>query len=143
MPNTLGTPAITKILHTEADKTTIEAVVGGSGLTIKEGQPVKLAADGTVILWAPADGIDALLGYAYQAATVTGNVLTIFTRGYMILNTLSAAALNAGPAKYSALDSATGYTQYVAATVGTDAVNGWVLDQAAGASVVVRVLLKD
>jgi hypothetical protein len=142
---TLGGASKTVFLTTEAHKTTIEATASAA---IKKGQPIKLTATGQAAIWAVADGIDALIGYAY-ADCASGELTTIWSRGYAIIYGISNASQNAGPVKYTSYDTAdavgglTGYSKYSAATVGTDAVNGWALDNATAANQLIRILLQD
>lgn len=141
----LGGKSKTTFLATEEEKISIEFV---AKVALKKGQPVKLdAATGQVDLWATADGRNKLIGYVISDVAATG-VVTVWTRGFALIYALAPGAQNAGPATCSGYDSstsiggATGYSIYTLSSTDT-AINAWVLDVAAGATELIRVLLMD
>lgn len=143
--HSLGNPSKTTFLHVESGKTFLEFEAAAA---IKRGQPLKLDATGKATPWAKADLEHTLIGYAYNDAAV-GEFVTAFVRGYAVIYALSAAALNCGPVAYNSYDAATvvggvsGYNKYDDNQVGATEVNGWALDAAAAADVLIRVLLKN
>lgn len=142
---TLGSKTKTTFLHTEAHKTTQEFTVGATA--VKSGMPIKLDTDGKISPWVKTDGLHLLVGYCYNDAAV-GALVTVWTRGYMIIFALSNAAINAGIASYESFDAASevegtvGYSKYSQGTTAANT-NGWALDSATGANELIRVLLLD
>lgn len=141
--NILGSKTKTVFLTTEADKTTVEFE---AGVDIKKGQPVMLQNNGKIQVWDKVSN-HTLVGYAYADVT-TGNLVTVWTRGYAMIYGLSNAAMVAGPVTYNAYDAATniggvtGYSKYIVAADAATT-NGWSLDQAGGANTLIRILLMD
>lgn len=140
----LGNVSKTVFLATEEDKITVELTANEA---IKKGQPIKLTIDGKAAIWAAADGLIALIGYAYGDCAI-GALTTIWSRGYAMIYALSGALQDAGPVVYSGYNTTTlisgnaGYSNYSANAVAT-ASNGWALDNAGAAGVLIRVLLRD
>lgn len=137
----LGNQTRTLILQEEAHKLTVEFECA---VAVKKGMPVKLTTDGQITPWAKTDLQHLCIGYAYGDAAI-GELCTIWTRGYMLINALSQAALSCGPATYEstvASGTNTGYTKW---DDGADATNigGWILDDADGADQPIRVLIKN
>ena len=141
----LGKKSKTTFLASEEYKITVELVASAA---IKKGQPIKLDANGKAAIWAKADTIDLLIGYAYGDCA-SGELTTIWSRGYVIIYAISKGAQNAGVVCYDSYDASTdiggstGYNVYAAATVGTDPVVGWSLDKTTAANQLIRVLLMD
>jgi predicted RecA/RadA family phage recombinase len=114
---------------------------------VKKGQPVKLTAAGKVTPWASADTKTFLLGVAHKDAA-TGELVTVVTRGYALINALSAAAINPGPVTYSSYDSSTsvngttGYSKYNATATDAERM-AFNLTVAAGADALIQVLIMD
>lgn len=141
---TLGGKTKTTFLHSENHKTTFEATAAAA---LKKGQPVKLDADGKVSAWAKTDLLYKCVGYCY-GDVASGEVVTIWSRGYAIIYGLSTAALDAGPVAFEAynsatdIDGATGYSEYANSATAAEN-NGWALDQADADNELVRVLLMD
>lgn len=159
--NSLGNPTRNTFLAIEPNKLSQEFTVGGTAL--KRGQPVKLSTTGTVVPWAAADGIGNLIGYCYSDAAIA-SLVTIFTRGFMLIYALSTDILFAGRVKYvgysttttasdgpSELIGTAGYNTYgpIATIIDSgapstdDQANGWALDPANGPGDIIRVLLKN
>lgn len=148
MPNTFtsfGGVSKTAILATEEYKITLELT---ALVALKKGRPVKLdPTTGKADLWVTADGISKLIGYAYGDCAI-GELITIWTRGFMMIYAISPGAQSCGPATNSSYDSSTsiggavGYDVYTLSSTVT-AINGWILDVATGANQLVRVLLID
>lgn len=145
MPNgtltSLGSNSKTTFLATEEDKITIEFTTAA---VVKKGQPVKLTPAGLVTPWATTDGVASLIGYVYADAA-SGDLVTVWSKGFIILYGLSNAIQNAGPVAYTSYDSTTdigsiGYSKYAAATDPLT-INGWSLDAATAAGQLIRVLL--
>ena len=142
--NILGGSAKTTFLAIEANKISQEFTAGAA---LKIGQPVKLDADGDVIPWAKADGRHKLVGYCYSDAA-NGDLVTVFTRGFMVQFALSNAACPAGIATWEAHDDVTeidgnsGYNKYGPAAADADTC-GWNMTPAAGADELIRVLCMD
>lgn len=137
----LGNQTRTLILQEEAHKLTVELECAGA---VKKGMPVKLTATGTITPWAKTDLQHLCIGYAYGDAAI-GELCTIWTRGYMLVNALSHAAASAGPGAYESTVTSganTGYTKWSGAADATT-IGGWILDQATGADQPIRVLLKN
>lgn len=146
--SSLGNNTKTTVLSLEADKMNLEFVAAAS---VKVGQPVKLTAAGKITPWAVSDGRKALVGYCYSDGAAN-DLVTVFTRGYMLIWALSNSTDAAGPACYRSYDTTnanngnTGWNKYgAAAGDGSEdnSVNGWILDQAGAANTLVRVLLID
>lgn len=146
----LGGTTKNLIYKSEGEKLSEEFTVAASN-TVKQAQPVKLNNAGEVLPWATADGDALLIGYAMtdQAA---GELVTVWTRGYMVIMAITAGAVNAGPVTYSTYDTSTdigGTTGYpvVATSAPSSGVApgmiGWALDAADGANDVLRILLKN
>ena len=148
--SSLGKNTKTIIYASEGDKLSVEFTVAASN-TVKIGQPVKLNAAGEVLPWATADGDALIIGFAMtdQAA---GELVTVWTRGYMLIFAITAGAVNAGPVTYSTYDTSTdinGTTGYPVVATSTPSSGvapgmiGWALDLADGANDMLRILLKN
>lgn len=139
----LGTPSKTTFLIVQNEKISIEFAAFEA---IKKGQPVRIHTDGTVRVWAQADLLPTLVGYAYSDVAVN-ELVTVITRGFTVINVLSNAAMNAGLGGYLSYDSATdiggtvGYSKYVVPAATT--ANAWILDVATAANQIVRALTVD
>lgn len=142
--STLGNETKTTFLAIESHKMSQEF---DASAVVRRGQPVKLAADGSVVPWTGADPLTSLLGYCYTDAAI-GELVTVFVRGFMLIYAITDAALNAGPASYKTYDGTTsiggkiGYSQYTAVGAGQNA-NAWNLDTAGAANTLVRILQMD
>jgi hypothetical protein len=141
----LGGTSKTTFLATEGEKIAVEFE---AAVALKHGQPVKLTADGKVTAWAKGDLLHTLIGYVYAPeAAAIGDLATVITRGFAIINGISTGALATGPVAYQGYDAATdvdgttGYNQYANSATAAEN-NGWALDAAAGAGEIVRVLLQ-
>lgn len=148
--STLGSKTKNIVLNSEEDKLSLEFAVAAAN-TVKIGQPVKLNAAGEVLPWAKADGVHTLIGFAISDAAAA-ELVTIRTKGFMVVFAISLGALNCVPVTYNSFDSATdigGTTGYMVVeglgTGGSDTTQhmGWCLDVAAGANGLVRVLLRN
>jgi len=116
--------------------------------TIKNGQPVKLTAEGKVTPWAKTDALALFIGTAYTQQLETAEedeTVTIITRGNVMVFAMVASAGDAGPATWASYDTTTadgngnmGYNVYEPAAANTAI--GWILDQTAVDDAVVRVL---
>lgn len=139
----LGGTSKTTFLATEGEKIAVEFEAEGA---LKHGQPVKLTADGKVTAWAKADLLHTLVGYVYTPDAVDGDLVTVISRGFAIINGISTGALSTGPVAYQGYDTATdvdgttGYSQYANSVTAAEN-NAWALDVAAGAGEVVRILV--
>jgi hypothetical protein len=144
----LGNSTKNIIYKSEGNKLSEEFTVNTA---VKQGQPVKLNNAGEVLPWATADGDALLIGVAMtdQAA---GELVTVWTRGYMTLKCIVGGALNCGPVTYSSYDTSTdvggttGYNVVAAATVASGVAAGqfgWALDAGVNAGDMVRVLVKN
>lgn len=150
--SSLGKVTKNTILKSESHKLTEEFAVA-SAQTIYQGQPVKLNAAGEVTPWAAADGDALLIGFAMcQTPAAAGELVTVWTRGYLVLMAISGAAVDCGPVQYSSYDTSTdiggttGYNVVATATVTSGvaaSMIGWALDAADGANDLIRVLLKN
>jgi hypothetical protein len=142
--NVLGGTSKTTFLAIEPNKISQEFTADAA---LKVGQPVKLNTDGEVIPWAKADGLYQLIGYCYSQAA-QGDLVTVFTRGWMVQYAMSNAALPGGPATWEAYDAATaiegntGYNKYGPAAGVADAC-AWNLTPAGAAGVLIRILCMD
>lgn len=142
----LGGVSKTTVLAEEPDKIRIEFTTAAD---VKRGQFVKLTAAGLVTPWVKADLQHLCLGYC-DADVLSGGAVTVVTRAYAVHFGITAGAASAGPATTNGYDSADadttigakGYMIWGAATDVTDAV-GWIIDQAAAANALIRVLVKD
>lgn len=142
----LGGVSKTTLLAEEPDKLRIEFTTAAD---VKKGQFVKLTNAGLVTPWVKADLQHLCLGYC-DADVLSGGVVTVVTRGYAVHFGITAGAANCGPATTNGYDSADadttvgakGYMIWGVATDVTDAV-GWIIDQAAGANALIRVIIKD
>jgi hypothetical protein len=146
-----GKKTKTVIFQHESHKLHIEFAVA-AGQTVKRGQPVKLAANGTVQPWAKADLNVACIGYCYNDAPA-GEMVTVVMRSYMVILGINATAgaLNAGPVTYQGYNEANadlrdgllGYNTFSAPTgaTGNTEFNGWNLDQVAAQYDLIRVAL--
>lgn len=146
---TLGNKTKTTILALESDRISLEFTAAAA---IKPGQPVKLTAAGKVTPWAKADKLVNLIGYAYGTATADGDLITVFTRGFLVIYALSNGVDDAGASVYTSYDTTTdlgenmpkGFSKYapIAGDGSEDAkANAFTLDQAAAAGTMVRVLM--
>jgi hypothetical protein len=90
--HTYGDNTITKILHSENHKTGVELVADAA---IKKGEPCKLTDDGLATPWAKTDLARTFVGIA-QWDAAEGEMITLHSRGYMILHAVSAAATVSG-----------------------------------------------
>jgi hypothetical protein len=120
---------------------------------IKPGQPVKLNAAGTIAKWVKTDALNLLIGYAYNEATTSGDLITVFMRGYAMIYGMSQAACDAGVGCEFAYNTANaidgginedqdglkGYSAFDNPG-GGDIAHAWILDQAAGAQELIRVV---
>lgn len=142
--NTLGNNSKTVFLATEQNKITFEATASAA---IKKGQPVKLTSTGQLAVWAPTDLRHLLIGYAYNDAA-SGELVTVWSRGYAIIYGLAAATQAAGPVAYTSYDNATtvggvvGYSKY-AVNATAEQNNAWALENAGGANELIQILLMD
>lgn len=136
------------IFLNEAESHKLHLAFEASG-AITKGQPVVLNTDETISA-APTTTTnttkDNIIGYAVQNAA-DGEEVTIAMRGYATVFAMSGAALNAGPVKYSGVNVADArYMNYVQATEVATVLGlvttGWSLDTAAGADVLIRVVVK-
>lgn len=116
------------------------------GEEIKKGQPVVLTAEGHVKP-ANSDGSDykAIIGYSVQNAEA-GDECTIAVRGYATLFAMSGAAVQAGPVRYSGMNTTDGmYTNWENVAAGDDddyaGMHGWALDEAEGEDEPIRVVI--
>lgn len=146
--NSLGNNSKTTFLIVEYNKLSLEFE---AAVALKVGQPVKLAADGKVTLWAAADLRHTFIGICYSDAAI-GDLVTVFTRGYAEMYALSNAACPAGAASYAAYDAATaapaggentgllGWSKYGPAAAPDQAI-AWNLVNAVGANELIRVLI--
>lgn len=108
--------------------------------TVYKGQPVKLDAAGTIVPAAAGNGPGIIIGYSIHDGAA-GELVTVACRGYAVVNAeASTDALVAGPVKYAAMNSATGYAEYDDATVDTTNVAGFALDGGDNGDVI-RVLV--
>lgn len=139
MPPGLGTDkARTIFLKHESHKLHQEFEASDA---IEYGQPVKLHTDGTVRAYTAADnGTESIIGYSLHKA-VTGQMVTISARGYLVLYCVSKAAGTTGMARYDSVFTGTSgekYNKIQTANLATH--EGWVLDTASAADEVVRFL---
>lgn len=143
----LGNPSKTTILQYEEEKLSVEFTASGA---IRKGVPVKLTNAGKVVEWAKTDLQHLCLGIALSTQA-DGELITIATRGYAMVWGISAGAANCGPATYNGYDSSnintndsynTGFSIYGVATDVTDAI-AWIIDSAAAAYALMRVVIKD
>lgn len=142
----LGGNSKTTLLAEEEDKIRLEFTTAA---IVHKGQLVKLTAAGLVTPWAKTDLQHLAIGYA-DAETASGALVTIVCRGYGLLFGIVAGATNAGPGTVNGYDTSdtdtyqggVGYNIWGVATDVTDCV-GWILDQAAAANALVRVLVKN
>lgn len=114
---------------------------GISNNNIKKGQPVKLTTDGKVVPLASGDDAYLCIGVALQDRA-GGELVTVVTRGYLILFATSAAAHNAGPAVFTGYDTSNNRPEVDDGGSATTTM-GWLIDDAAGAGEKVRILVKD
>lgn len=140
----LGDNSRTTFLALEPEKISVEFEAAAA---VKRGQPVKLDTTGKVTPWAKADTEAQLLGIAYTDAS-TGQLVTVWTRGYVLMYGISNATQNAGLCTFESYDSATdvngtkGYSKFsVSPTAGQEM--GWALDAATAANQLIRVLVKN
>jgi hypothetical protein len=145
----LGKNTKNLIFKSEGNKLSEEFTVGATA--VKQGMPVKLDNSGNVIPWVNTDGEPLLIGIAMTDQAV-GELVTVWTRGYMVIKCIVAGAVNCGPATYSSYDASTdisgttGYNVVAAATVSSGASTnqfGWLLDAGVNSGDVVRVLIKN
>lgn len=140
--NILGSPSKTTILAIENDKLALEFEASAD---VKKGQPVTLDTNGKVKPWATADTRTKCLGVAHKNAA-TGELVTIVTRGFVLINAYAAGALNAVPVTYASYDSTTdvggttGYSVYAASATDADLI-GWNLTKVTGAGLIQVLLL--
>lgn len=142
---TLGNATKTIFLSTEPDKITCELT---TGVQVYKGNPIKLdPTTGDALLWAKADGIGKLFGYAYGDAPI-GTLVTVFTRAFAVVYGISTAAINAGPVSAqgydnsTAIEGCTGYDTYANSSTTTE-INGWTTTPAAAADDLIMIYLMD
>lgn len=121
-----------------------------AGVSVKQGQPLKLvAADGTVEPAAAGDKANLIIGVAVQSRAA-GELVTVGMKAFTIVWAQSLGALVAGPVKMAAAPADPLYCGYEASTAVDQAttpaldysdVVGWALDAAAGAGELVRVAI--
>lgn len=137
----IGTNPQTVILKHESHKLHHEFVVAASN-SVKVGMPVKLNTAGAVVPLGAADEEHLCIGHALQDADATEYV-TVVMKGYTIIFAETTGALDCGPVKYASFGAETVTTlpNYVAAATNV-LTQGWCIDQAGGADVVVRIVLR-
>jgi len=129
-------------LHQEFEVTATKAVI--------KGQPVVLAADGTIQTAESGEKAYKIIGYSLHTRAA-GELATIAMKAMAIVWSQSAGALSAGPVKFSATPPTDPfYASYLAPTAvdqattpvldGSDVV-GYALDAATGADELVRVAI--
>jgi len=113
-----------------------------AGATVIKGQPLKLAADGTVEPAATDELAFQVIGYSLHNRGA-GELLTVAMKPMAIIWSQSAGALAAGPVKILATAPTDPfYRSYVATAHATGAdVIGYALDAAVGAGELVRVAI--
>lgn len=144
--STLGSASKTTFIHSESHKTSHEFTVGATA--VKMGMPVKLAADGSVIPWVKTDGEFTLVGVAMTTQGI-GELVTVWTRGYMIIWAMAANDVVPAPVSYDGYDSthadgagSLGYVLVDDAAVTAANQFGWALDVALQFQMT-RVLVKN
>ena len=143
---TLGKTSKTVFLALENDKITQEFTVGATA--VSAGMPVKLDANGAVVPWVKTDGEQFLIGYAHTDQAI-GTLVTVNTRGFVLMYALSAGAVVPGPVTYEGYDTTTaigdnlGYITVDDGSITVANCIGWALDAAAGAGSLIRVLMKN
>lgn len=117
---------------------------------ILAGNPVAITADGTIELLGAANTKNYLgiavtdnVNPAYKESRNAGPVeVTVAVQGYMVINAVSEAALDAGPVKVgSGMDDTKRFTKFQAAAEG-DTVNFISLNKATEAGEMIQVLCK-
>lgn len=113
-----------------------------SGVTVLEGQPVKLNATGEVQPLG-GGGLNKLcIGFAVHSGT-DGELVTVVMKAFAIIFASTSKALVTGPVQYEGVNATDGdYMDYEAAVdADHEDVVGWALDAAAGADEIIRVAL--
>lgn len=138
--NTTGSVTKTTFLYgPEEYKMASEFIVG---VAVKAGQLVKLvAATGKITPLLVTDEENLCIGMAIKDGAAD-ELVVVSTRGYAIINGISAGALDAGPVKQNAYDSTNLANEYVAAATAV-LTHGWNLDPADGADETIRILIKN
>lgn len=123
-----------------------------AGAIIYPGQPVILAAGGKVTPAGAATARDLIIGYSIHGKRVAGEFVTVNTKFRAVIIAASAAAIVAGPVKYSAYSAASagglvvdtnttagvpGLSVYATATAAD--VQAFALDDASAANEQIRV----
>lgn len=113
-----------------------------SGASFKKGQPLKLTATGEVTPLLAADAAYLKIGTALHDSTTKEPEITVIMKAHLVITTISGAALNAGPVKFSAMGTGDNIDRsiYVAAT-DIDTTQGWALDNATAAGQEIQVAL--
>lgn len=139
MPTTLGTDSKTTFFNVESHKLMLEFVAAEA---IKFAQPVVLdAATGKVKAATASSTPGLIIGYAIIESKVDGDLITVVMKAFMHIRAGAAAAINAGPVKWSAYDATNLVNQYVAAA--DDATTqGWCLTKTTAASTEIYVVLR-
>jgi hypothetical protein len=119
MPNTLGTVTKSVFEHLpEAHKLHLEFTVA-AGQTVRRGDPVVLATNGTVQPAASAAPAFSVIGVPLQDGAA-GKFVTVAMKGYAVVNAEAAAvSLNAGAVQLGAWNGTTLQREY-AAVAGAD-----------------------
>lgn len=142
----LGKTSKTTFLSLENYKINQEFTVGATA--VSAGMPVKLDSLGAVVPWVKTDGEQFIIGIAMTDQAI-GTLVTVTTRGYVLQYALSNGAVVPGPVTYEGYDSSTAIgdnTGFILVDDGSITVAnciGWALDVAAGAGVLIRVLIKN
>lgn len=134
----------TKVLKREMHKLH-EAFVVAEGVTITEGQLVKLNNDGELVAAVANEPEQNIIGYAFHTRK-EGEECTIVSRAFSTVLMEASADINAGPVKVSGFDTtdklqtvAQAAVQTVDAGAGTVSINdpamiGWALEKATSGS---------
>jgi len=113
-----------------------------AGQTVKRGQPMKMAADGTITPLV-GDGTDAhkIVGYSIHNG-VAGDEVTLACKGFAVVFATAETALTPGPVWYSGQDSVDAdYSMYDDTAATAANMNGIAIDAATALHDVIRVIL--
>lgn len=113
-----------------------------AGKTVKRGQPMKMAADGTITPLI-GDGTDAhlIVGYSIHNG-VAGDEVTLACRGYAVVFATAKTAMTTGPVFYAGQDAVDAdYSMYDDTAVSAANMNGIAIDVAGALHDIIRVIL--
>ena len=135
-----GVPLTGFVITGGASQTTI--TVATVNKKIFAGMPVEInTTSGKIQPLTPGTTSTTYIGTAIHDA-VEGELCTVALNGKAILYAKSSVALTPGPVSYVSWDAVANYGKYTGTGVTATNIMGWSLDEASGADITIRVIVK-